>query len=212
MKKRNLLLGLIALLIVIAGTWGVLEIRSRTPSQTVAAGSRSVEASPTSLTALYLTGTLIIPTVKVSTSTTHCEPQNIPGVSSDPARGIGGQAIKPHLCSIPTFTEQDVRAYMRTVASFNAMRISQTSPNYVITRILFITNAVANDPHGLNADTGIIDPNLIVCYVEVYGNFIVEGGPPQPVRGTPRPPTILHHGQLVFDGVTGNELDEGVME
>jgi hypothetical protein len=115
------------------------------------------------------------------------------------------------LCSIPTFTEQDVRQYMRTVPSFNGMRIRQTSPNYIIARILFITNQVANDPNGLNADTGVIDPRLIVCYVEVYGNFRVDGGPPRPTRVTPTSQPVFHHGQLVFDGVTGNVLVMGVM-
>jgi hypothetical protein len=178
MKRRTILFGLIALLVVIAGTWGVLEIRTLAASQS-GGGKHALTASPTNLASLYLTGTLVIPTVKVSTSTANCESKNIPGVTSDPARGIGGQAIKPHLCSIPTFTEQDVRQYMSKLASFNGMRIRQTSPSYIVTRILFITNQVANDPHGLNADTGIVDPNLVVGYVEVYGNFTVEGGPPR---------------------------------
>jgi hypothetical protein len=136
--------------------------------------------------------------------------KHIPGVDSDPAHGIGEAAIKPHLCGIPTFTEQDVRQYMRTVTSFTGIRIRQTSPDYMITRMLFITNGVANDPNGLNADTGPSDPNLIVCYVEVYGNFRVDGGPPGPPQATPSPQPVLHHGQMVFDGVTGNLLVMGV--
>jgi hypothetical protein len=210
MKKRNLVLGLFALLVVIAGTWGVLGIRART-SVLEAPGNGTAHASPTNQTSLYLTGALVIPTVKVSTSPAHCDPKHIPSVASDPAHGIGGTAIKPHLCSIPTFTEQDVRQYMRTVPSFNGMRIRQTSPNYIITRILFVTNQIANEPNGLNADTGPIDPRLIVCYVEVYGNFRVEGGPPRPAGVIPPSQPVLHHGQLVFDGVTGNVLVMGVM-
>jgi len=184
MKKRTLVLGLVALLVVIAGTWGVLSIRAHTSAR---ASSRNGTAhgSPTGQTSLYLTGTLVIPTVKLSPPTTN-------------------------LCSIPTFTAQDVRQYMRTVPSFNGMRIRQTSPNYILTRILFITNQVANDPNGLNADTGVSDPGLIVCYVEVYGTFRVEGGPPIPTRVTPTSRPVYHHGQLVFDGVTGNVLDIGV--
>ncbi len=100
---------------------------------------------------------------------------------------------------------------MRTVPSFNGLRIRQTSPNYIITRILFITNQVANESNGLNADTGASDPRLIVCYVEVYGNFRVDGGPPRPAGGTPPSQPALHHGKLVFDGVTGNVLVMGVM-
>ncbi|SRR5258707_14102741 len=208
MQKRNLLLGLIALLVVIACTWGVLEIHALASGQTTT-GSRPIAASPTGLTSLYLTGSLVIPTVKVSTSTASCDPKNIPDVALDSANGVGATAITPHLCSIPTFTEQDVRAFLRTRTSFSGMRISQTSPDYIITRILFITNGVANDPKGLNADTGPSDPNLIVCYVEVYGNFTVDGVH-QPRQTTPRPQTILHHGQMVFDGVTGKILVTGV--
>jgi hypothetical protein len=209
MKKRNLVLGSMALLLVIGGTWEILEIRARTSVQ-AALGNITAHSSPTDQTSLYKTGTLIIPTVNVSTSTANCDPKQIPGVGSDPAHGIGEAAIKPHLCSIPTFTEQDVRQYMRTVTSFTGIRIRQTSPEYIVTRILFITNRVANDPNGLNADTGLSDPNLIVCYVEVYGNFRVDGGPLRPAGVTPTSQPVLHHGQMVFDGVTGNLLVMGV--
>jgi hypothetical protein len=170
------------------------------------------QSSPTGLATLYKTGSQVIPTVAVSTSTANCVSKNIPGVDQYPAHVTGSKAITPHLCSIPTFTEQDVRKFMSTITTFQGMRINQDSATYRITRILFITNAVANDPNGLNADTGQIDPNLIVCYVEVYGDFSVGGGPPMPSNSTPKTPTELHHGQLVFDGITGNELDMGVMQ
>lgn len=210
LKKRNLVLGLIGLFVVIAGTWGMLGIRAGA-SAPAASRNGTAHASPTNQTSLYLTGALVIPTVKVSTFAANCDPKHIPSVASDPAYGIGGPAIKPHLCSIPTFTEQDVRQYMRTVPRFNGLRIRQTSPDYIITRILFITNQVANDPNGLNADTGLSDPGLIVCYVEVYGNFRVDGGPPRPAGVTPTSQPVLHHGQMVFDGVSGNVLVMGVM-
>ena len=196
MKKRYLVIGLSALLIVVAGTWGVLSVRPRS------AQTSSGNAHATNVASLHKTGTDVIPTVNISNSTAKCDPKHIPGVGSDPAHGIGEVAIKPHLCSIPTFTEQDVRQYMRTVTRFTGIRIRQASPDYMITRILFITNGVANDPNGLNADTGPSDPNLIVCYIEVYGNFTVKT-----VSGSSG---ILHHGEMVFDGVTGNILVTGV--
>jgi len=210
MKKRNLILGLIASLIVIMGSWGVIKIRTLTPGG-AASGDSIVHISPTDQTSLYMTGALVIPTVKVTTSTVHCNPKQIPGADSDPVYGIGTSAIKPHLCSIPTFTAQDVRQYMRKYPSFSSLRIRQISPNYIVTRILFVTNEVANDPHGLNADTGVIPPNLIVCYVEVYGTFRVDGGPPRPPGTTSFPEPVFHHGQMVFDGVTGNSLVIGVV-
>src|SRR5258708_23099999 len=99
---------------------------------------------------------------------------------------------------------------MRTCARFVEIRIRQPSPDYMITRRLFITKGVANDPNGLSANTGPSAPNLMFCYVEVYGNFRVDGGPPEPLQATPSPQTALHHGQMVFDGVTGNLLVMGV--
>jgi hypothetical protein len=208
MKKRNLILVLIAFLVVVVvvtGVWSVLVVHAHFNPAT--------SRNDTNSTALYRTGTLAIPTVKVSTSTANCDPKHIPSVVSDPAHGTGGPAIKPHLCDIPTFTEQDVRQYMSTVSSFNGLRIEQTSPNYTITRILFVTNQVANAANGLNADTGVIDPHLIVCYVEVYGNFRVDGGPPRVPRdrSTPTSQPAFHHGQMVFGGITGNVLTIGVM-
>lgn len=214
MQKRNLVLGLIALLVVIAGTWGMLYIRARA-SAPGSSKNAAVHPGSTSQTSLYRTGTLVVPTVNVSTSTTNCDPRHLPGVASDPAHGVDVPAIKPHLCSIPTFTLQDVRQYMRTVRRFEGFRIGQTSPSYTVTRILFVTNRVANAANGLNADTGIIDPDLIVCYVEVYGDFSVGSGPPGPASHgpsgvTPVAPPVLHHGELVFDGVTGKILVMGV--
>lgn len=203
MKKRNLILVLIAFLVIVTGTWSVLVVHARF--------SPATSRKDTTQTTHYRTGTLVIPTVKVSTSTANCDPKHIPSVASDPAHGIGGPAIKPHLCNIPTFTEQDVHQYMSTISGFNGLHISQTSPNYTITRILFVTNQVANDPNGLNADTGVTDPHLIVCYVEVYGDFRIAGGPPRLSRSTPTPQPAFHHGEIVFDGVTGNELTIGIM-
>ena len=201
MKKRALIL-FAALLLIAAGAWGVLHARLSPSGQgSVAQRATVTGAVPASF---YLTGSRVIPTVALSSPTTHCDAQHIPGVSSDPAGGTGGPAIKPHLCSIPTFTEQDVRQYVGSMSSFSSMRIRQISPHFTITRVLFITNEVANSI--LNADTGIVSDNLVVCYTEVYGDFVVES--PFPGKGTK--PAVMHHGQLVFDGVTGNNLVIGV--
>ncbi len=193
MKTRQFL---IALLIAVAGIGGTLTIRAFLLNQT---NSGNVSAS------LYATGSRVIPTVNVSTSMTNCDPKHIPGVASDTAGGIGAPAIKPHLCSIPTFTEQDVRQYMSTFSSFTGLRIEQTSAHFTVTRILFVTDQVANDI--LNADTGVTDNKLIVCYVEVYGDFTVAS----PFASKDSKPAILHHGQMAFDGVTGNMLVMGVI-
>ncbi len=133
MRKPTFLIMLIALLIAVAGIWGALNVRAHLPNQ-----KNSAHVS----TLLYTPGTRVIPTVKVST---NCDPKRIPGAAPDAAGGIGSPAIKPHLCGIPTFTEEDVRQYMSTVSSFTGHRIGQTSAHFTVNRILFVTNQVAND-------------------------------------------------------------------
>ncbi len=150
-------------------------------------------------------GVLAFITYQRNSTASHCDAKHIPRVTADAARGQGLSAIKPHLCNIPTFNEQDVRQYMSTVHKFEGMRIGQTSPSYTITRILFISNQTANDT--FNADTGFTDKSLIVCYVEVHGDFVV--GAPGATKDSK--PEVMHRGQMVFDGVTGNLLTMGVM-
>lgn len=194
MKKRQLCMAFFTLLIIAAGTWGMLSVRALLANSTSAGN-----------TSLYLTGTRVIPTIAVSTSTANCASTHIPtpSTTSISAEGNIPPAIKPHLCSVPTFTAQDVRHYMSTISRFSSLRIEQVSPHFTVTRILFVTNQVANDI--LNADTGITDDSLIVCYVEVYGDFTVDS----PFATNKKPP-LYHHGQIVFDGITGSEIDMGV--
>ena len=196
MKRPQFLAILIALSIVFVAIWTAQTLLPQHAKTSTATG-----ISPS----LYLTGTQVIPTINVPTATANCDSRHIPGITSDPAGGTGSPAIKPHLCNIPTFTQQDVRQYMDSMPSFTGLRIAQRSPHFTVTRILFVTNQTANDI--LNADTGIIDKSLIVCYVEVYGDFTVAS--PFSPKNTKQ--TILHHGQMVFDGVTGNMLVIGVL-
>ncbi len=174
MKRLQILLVLLVVLVVVIGVWGV---RTLIVNQT--------NASATS-------------------AANHCEPKHIPSITADAARGQGASAIKPHLCSIPTFNEQDVRQYMSSVHKFEGMRIGQTSHSYIITRVLFVSNQTANDK--FNADTGIMDQSLVVSYVEVHGDFTVSA----PFAAKDSKPEVMHRGQMVFDGVTGNMLVMGV--
>ena len=195
MKKSQLFILLIVFLIALAGMWGVLNIRGVFSNKKPVAQAAS---------ALFVTGTQVIPTVALATPTTPCDPKHIPGVASDPTEGMGSSGIKPHLCRIPTFSEQDVRQYMRSISSFTSFRIEQLSAHFTVTRILFVTNAVANNI--LDADTGVVDTNLIVCYVEVFGDFTVAS----PFASTSSKQSVVHHGEMAFDGVTGNMLVIGV--
>lgn len=176
---------LLILLIAVVGIGGVL------PGSVLNADPSNASLSSIS--------TRIIPTIPIPTAPARCDPKQIPAQFGR----MGIIAIKPHLCAIPTFTEQDVRDYMRKIKSFSSLRIEQISPHFMVTRILFVTNNVANGI--LNADTGSTNDNQIVCYVEVYGDFIVASP-----FGRSRNPPIMHHGQIVFDGTTGNQLVIGV--
>lgn len=195
MNRRQILIALLALLTIFVGIGGTLAIRASLHNQ------KDVESAAASL---YITGSRVIPTIKISTIP-NCDPKHIPGITSNTTGGIGSPAIRPHVCSIPTFTEEDVRQYMRSISSFTGLRIEQTSAHFTVTRVLFVTNQVANDI--LNADTGVMNNSLVVCYVEVYGDFTVSS--PFPSKDTKQP--ILHHGQMVFDGLTGNMLVIGVV-
>lgn len=198
MKKSQLFILLTVFLIALAGSWGVLNIRGLLSNKKPAAQAAS---------ALFVTGTQVIPTVALATPTTPCDTKHVPGVASDPTEGMGSPAIKPHLCRIPTFSEQDVRQYMQSFSKFTSLRIEQLSAHFTVTRVLFVTNEVANDI--LYADTGVVDTKLIVCYVEVFGDFTVAS---PPFRTTSGKQAIYHHGQMAFDGVTGNMLVIGVRE
>lgn len=201
MKKHLLLPTFIALLIIVIGVGGIIRARTPLSNQKSSTLLANPQPSETISASLYLTGTRVIPTVAISPSTANCDPKNIPHPASNDTNI--GPTIKPHLCSIPTFTEQDVRQYMSTIHSFSGMRIQQVSSRFTVTRVLFVTNKVANDI--LNADTGSIDDSLIVCYVEVYGDFTVASP-----FSTSNKQKFLHHGQMVFDGVTGQMLVMGV--
>src|SRR5579883_2361715 len=91
-------------------------------------------------------GIPIIPTIPISTAPARCDQKPVSSQSGN--RGI--PAIKPHLCTIPTFTEQDVRDYMSRIKRFSNLRIEQISPHFMVTHVLFVTNKVANGI--LNAD------------------------------------------------------------
>lgn len=206
MRKRYILAIPVALIVILAAIWGAMNAHALHLNQTAAGASHNLTSTPTvNETSLYLTGSRVIPTVAVPNSTANCDPAHLP--TPDSAERMAqdiSPVIKPHLCGIPTFTIQDVRHFMSTVTSFSGRRIQQISPHYTITRILFVTNQVANGI--LNADTGIADDDSqVICYIEVYGDFTVASPFPSNKK-----PTVLHHGQIVIDGVTGTMLTMGV--
>lgn len=195
MKKPQLLIIIIALLIVGVSIWGIMHVQAFLHNRKNPAPASS---------SLYTTGSQVIPTVSISAPLSNCDPTHIP-TATDPAGGMGSPAIKPHLCRIPTFTQEDARQFMSTFPSFTGRRIAQSSAHFTVTRILFVTNQVANGI--LNADTGISNDTLVVCYIEVYGDFTVAS--PFASRGGKQ--ATYHHGQMVFDGITGNMLVMGVV-
>ncbi len=92
------------------------------------------------------------------------------------------------------------RCHARLCGRGNSLKALGFVADYLTIVIFYRTN-------GINADTGVTDNSLIVCYVEVYGDFTVAS----PFASKDTKPTILHHGQMVFDGVTGNMLVIGVV-
>ncbi|GCE21730.1 hypothetical protein [Dictyobacter kobayashii] len=143
-------------------------------------------------------------TTPSSVSSTHCTPPTAP------ANSIGAPAIKPHLCTTPTFTVDDVRQYIK-VHGFQGMRISSVTP-ISIASIKFVSSKEASQLMK-GESTGVAD-DAIVCYVRVTGQFPAPSGPPTgriDKKSTPTPQPVYNSGEEVFDGTTGNMLVMGIM-
>ncbi|GHO84596.1 hypothetical protein [Dictyobacter formicarum] len=113
--------------------------------------------------------------------------------------GPGLPAIQPHLPSIPSFTEDDVRNYIKS-HSVASMRIGiQGEP--IVSQIQFLTNLEVNNFfHGANP--GLLD-NQIVCLVKLEGDFRFY---PPALGGRAVSQIPRDHIYQVYDARTGNLL------
>jgi hypothetical protein len=122
-------------------------------------------------------------------------PQVSPG--NPPGVVLGMPAITPRNDCTPSFTEQDVRAYLQT---HQELIQAPDAPPATVTLVQFMTSAQASQRmHG--ESIGLAD-DAIVCYVELSGEFMPRSYPP---GFTPHPSSV---GILVIDAHSGNILVE----
>ena len=106
--------------------------------------------------------------------------------------------ITPHLCSIPTFTTDDVRQYVNTHA-FDDLRIDSVGQP-VVTKIAFMTSQQLSVL--LNQSSTGDNLTSIMCYVELQGNFVFYSSFSSPKENI----GIVFE---VIDGLTGNVVESG---
>ena len=124
-------------------------------------------------------------------------PQHAPGIA-DPTNALGAPAITPRNSCTPSFTAQDVLAYVYGSNVKNYGLVDTVVGRPTVTRILFTTDSdLAAILHG--ADPGLAS-DAVVCYVEVSGDFISTYGP----FGVK--PAHTHTAGIVFDAHNGNSI------
>lgn len=124
-------------------------------------------------------------------------PQHAPGIA-DPTIALGVPAITPRNACTPSFTAQDVLAYVYSPNVKNYGLVDTVVGRPTVTRILFTTDSdLAALLHG--ADPGLA-PDAVVCYIAFSGDFISTYGP----FGVK--PIHTHSAALVFDAHNGNSI------
>ena len=117
---------------------------------------------------------------------------------------LGFPAIRPRNDCTPSFTEQDVRAYVRPGFSLGHAGPAQ---NITVVTILFTTSRDASILMG-DGPTGLPD-DAVVCYVEMRGTasgHAIYVPPSAPRYRRTSSVTI----RALFDAHTGNGLEFGV--
>jgi hypothetical protein len=123
-----------------------------------------------------------------------------PGPST-PAYGF--LAIRPRNDCTPSFTEQDVRNYVRSSFSLGHMGPIQ---NVTIVEILFTTSHDASILMG-DSPTGLSD-DAVVCYVELRGMATGTATFLPGYTATSHPASAVNV-RVLFDAHSGNELGSG---
>jgi hypothetical protein len=134
------------------------------------------------------------PSVLGDTVTTVCpgKPQYAKGSSRLVLLGV--PAIVPRNDCTPSYTAQDVVAYVNQGLHLGKIAVVGRP---TVTRVLFTTSRHAGELMQ-GQSVGLAD-DAVVCYVELSGTF--TGGSAPGVT-----PTVTHTAAIVFDGHSGNML------
>lgn len=155
-----------------------------------------------SITLLLVAGYAIIALTSARAANEHTQalppPRTNRGIANPYPPGI--PAITPHLNTIPSFTAADAQQFI-TTNGFAGGTISPGS-SIVIEKTLFITSSQASSLIGESVDR---PANALVCFVQLYGPFVVSNDPPAGVQQTMTVPRVYE----LFDAQTGNLLGYG---
>jgi hypothetical protein len=180
MRRRNILLGTLALAVVVATIGGVAyALHTRTQAQ----------ADGKSYPGLHGPVSVVCPGPPYGT------------IGQGPLKGrpqhySGQPSIRPRNDCTPSFTQQDVRDYVAHGAILGFGFQGDGQPT--VTRVIFLTIGDLGRATGdRNWETN--NPaDMLVCYAGLSGTFSVSDG-----FG---PPTSINAASIVFDAHTGNTL------
>ncbi|HEV2456856.1 MAG TPA: hypothetical protein VGS80_00705 [Ktedonobacterales bacterium] len=109
--------------------------------------------------------------------------------------GQGEPAIRPRKDCTPSFTQQDVRAYL--VHARGRLGFLRVTGQPTVTRVVFVTVGDLNRV-GRQSVVGLIYPaDMLVCDAELSGRFTLSNV---------SPPITESAISIVFDAHTGNQL------
>jgi hypothetical protein len=148
MRRRNILLGTLALAVVVATIGGVgYALHTRTQAQ----------ADGKSYPGLHAPVSVVCP-----------------GPTSSTTTGQGGRGIRPRNDCTPSFTQQDVRDYVAHGAFLGFGFQADGQPT--VTRVIFLTigdlDRVGRQQIGRPVNT---PADMLVCYAELSGPFTLYG-------------------------------------
>ncbi|HZC76454.1 MAG TPA: hypothetical protein VE258_01815 [Ktedonobacterales bacterium] len=112
----------------------------------------------------------------------------------------GVPAIQPRNNCTPSFTEQDVRAYLAHVMPLGKIQVIGQP---TVVRVVFLTIRDLDQATGDSEWEANYPAAMVVCYVTLRGSFRVFGPPGS------HPPSTLSTANILFDAHTGNELAVG---
>lgn len=178
MRRRNILIGTLAIAVVVATIGGVAyALHTRAQAQPDGKSYPGLDA-PVSV---------VCPGPTYTTN----------GLGR-PYRATGpdGMGIRPRNDCTPSFTQQDVRDSVAHGVFLDFL--TQVTGRPTVTRVVFLTVSDLDRVGRQQWGGPAYPPDILVCYVELRGTFTFSGGID--------PPSHFSTGSIVFDAHTGNEL------
>jgi hypothetical protein len=177
MRRRNILIGTLALAVVVA-TIGGVAYALHTRAQ--------VHTDGKSYPGLHAPVSVVCPG-PTYTTTGLGRPYR--------ATGQGGTGIRARNDCTPSFTQQDVRDYLARGVSLGMIGVTGQP---TVTRVVFLTIGDLDRASGDSEWEANYPADMLVCYAGLSGTFTFSSGID--------PPSSLSAVSIVFDAHTGNQL------